>query len=118
MDYMQHVIDMQANCNGQFLVAWWRDTIVAFIFGYTEEEDESRCEEPSGTIAYISDGYVMPSWRGKGLYRKLNQQLEQHFAQMGIKRFTRFTLWNNEPMKALLEREGYKLTRLLYEKWI
>ncbi len=117
-NYMQHVMDMQAQNNGQFWAAWWRDRMIAFIFGYTEEEDESRCEEASGTIAYISDGYVLPEWRGKGVYRTLNQQIEMQFTGMGISRFTRYTLWNNEPMKALLQQEGYKLTRLLYEKWV
>lgn len=116
--YMKHVIYMQDHCNGICIVAWWRDDIIGFIFGYTEEEDESRCEEASGTIAYISDGFVMPNWRGKSVYSTLNSRLESCFAEMGIKRFTRFTLWNNEPMKAFLEQQGYTITRLLYEKWI
>jgi ribosomal protein S18 acetylase RimI-like enzyme len=116
--YMRHIVQMQQECDGICLVAYANDAPAGFIFGYIEEPDDSRIEIYEGKELYVSDGYVGEQYRRQGIYHQLNEELEQSFTAMGVKRITRFTLVNNTGMRQLLEKEGYQITRLLYEKWL
>jgi len=116
--YMRHVIKMQEECNGQCLVAYLDNAAVGFIFGYIEEQDDSRIEIYEGKELYISDGYVAHEYRRQGIYHKLNQQIEQNYIAKGVRRIVRYTLVNNTGMRQMLENSGYEVTRLLYEKWL
>lgn len=116
--YMRHITKMQEENDGLFLMAYVDNAPAGFIFGYTEEQDDSRIEIHEGRELYVSDGYVAEEYREHGVYRKLNEQLEQHYIAKGIKRIIRFTLVNNTRMRHFLEGEEYMVTRLLYEKWL
>lgn len=116
--YMQHVIDTQKEYDGTCLVAYVNEKAAGFIFGYDEEQDDSRIETYTGHELYVSDGYVLPQYRRMGVYRQLNNALEQHYINKGIRKITRFTLVSNVRMQQFLEEEGYKPVRLLYEKWL
>ncbi|MER3465086.1 MAG: hypothetical protein C4329_12405 [Chitinophagaceae bacterium] len=116
--YMRHIIEMQEECEGTCLVVFENEYPIGFIFGYVEEQDDSRIEAYEGDELYISDGYVLPTYRKQGIYKRMNEQLEQKYIAQGIKRITRFTLVNNEPMKHFLASSGYQPTRILFEKWL
>jgi ribosomal protein S18 acetylase RimI-like enzyme len=89
-----------------------------FIFGYVEDQDDSRIEVYEGKELYVSDGYVAAELRGRGMYKKLNRELERIYFEKGIRRICRFTLVNNTKSRSFLDKEGYVVTRLLYEKWL
>jgi len=116
--YMRHVINMQDECDGTCLVAYLNGVPAGFIFGYVEDQDDSRIEVYLGKELYVSDGYIAKEWRGKGIYRKLNQELERIYIEKGIRRICRFTLVNNTRARSFIESEGYVVTRLQYEKWL
>ncbi len=116
--YMRHIISMQEESDGVCVVAYINGVAAGFIFGYVQEQDDSRIEIYEGKELYVSDGYIAETFRRMGIYRKLNDYLEQLFIKNGVRRITRFTLVNNVRMRQLLEEEGYIVTRLLYEKWI
>jgi ribosomal protein S18 acetylase RimI-like enzyme len=118
VSYMRHITKMQEENDGLFLMAYIDNAPVGFIFGYTEEQDDSRIEIHEGRELYVSDGYVVENYRGHGIYRKLNEELEKYYVAKGIKRMIRFTLVNNTKMRHFLESESYVVTRLLYEKWL
>jgi GNAT superfamily N-acetyltransferase len=117
-DYMRHVVRMQEEQDGLFLLAFREGEPAGFIFGYLEDQDESRIEVYTGRELYVSDGYVQPQFRRQGIYHLLNRHLESHFAAMGVKRILRYTLVRNTGMRQFLDNEGYGVTRLLYEKWL
>ncbi len=117
-NYMRHVIEMQDQHDGLCLLAYSNNVPVGFIFGYVEEQDDSRIEIHEGKELYISDGVVLEQYRRLGIYKMLNETLEQHYINKGIKRIIRFTLVNNTRMRQFLENEGYGVTRLLYERWL
>jgi ribosomal protein S18 acetylase RimI-like enzyme len=117
-NYLQHMITMQEECDGTCLIAYKGNNAVGFIFAYLEEPDDSRIEIDTGKELHVSDGYVSPDYRNQGIYKKMNQLLEQKYIQQGVRRITRFTLVNNEPMKKFLMNGGYKPTRILFEKWL
>ncbi len=116
--YMRHVIKMQDECEGLCLLAYVSSVPVGFIFGYVEEQDDSRIEIHEGKELYVSDGFVAEEYRRMGIYRLLNSMLERHYIEKGIKRIIRFTLVNNTGMREFLDEEEYVVTRLLYEKWL
>lgn len=117
-NYLQHLISMQEECEGTCLIAYDGTIAAGFIFAYLEEPDDSRIEINIGKELYVSDGYVLPPYRKQGIYKKMNELLEQKYIQKGVRRITRFTLVNNEPMKNFLARSGYQTTRILFEKWL
>ena len=116
--YMRHATDMQEEYDGLCLVAYVDGKPVGFIFGYMEEQDDSRIEVYTGKELYVSDGYVSAEYRRHGIYKQLNEKLEQHYIALGVKRITRFTRVNNTRMIKFMEQQGYEVTRLLFEKWL
>lgn len=116
--YMRHVISCQEENEGTFLAAYINDEPAGFIFGYLEEQDDSRIEVYTGPELYVSDGYIFPLYRKMGIYRKLNSALEATYIAKGVRRISRFTLRSNTRMQHLLESEGYRATRIVYEKWL
>ena len=116
--YMRHIISMQDECDGTCLIAYLDDQPVGFIFGYVEDQDDSRIEVYLGKELYVSDGYVSEESRGFGIYTRLNDELEKIYIDKGVRRICRFALVNNTRMRMFLEKEEYVVTRLLYEKWL
>ncbi|MES2704687.1 MAG: GNAT family N-acetyltransferase [Bacteroidota bacterium] len=116
--YMRHIIAQQEENEGLCLVAYVDAEPAGFIFGYVEEQDDSRIEIYKGRELYVSDGYIYEDHRRKGIYSKLNRALEDHYVGKDVKRIVRFTRVNNVRMRDFMEKEGYMVTRLLYEKWL
>ena len=117
-NYMRHCIAMQKDCEGTFLMAYVEAEAVGFIFGYIEEQDDSRTETYTGRELYISDGFVLDTYRRLGIYKQMNELIESIYIAKGIKRITRFVQCQNEKMHKLLLGQGYMATRILYEKWL
>ena len=117
-NYMRHVIEMQRDYEGTCLLAYVDGQPAGFIFGYEDEEDESRIEAYEGKDLYVSDGYVLPAYRRMGIYKQLNDELEALYIERGIRRILRFTLTSNTRMQRFLEQQQYQPVRLLYEKWL
>jgi ribosomal protein S18 acetylase RimI-like enzyme len=116
--YMKHVIEMQEDSDGTFLMAYYNGKPAGFIFGYLDEQDDSNIEDYTGLELYVSDGFVLPEYRRQGLYKKMNDLLEKIYIEKGVRKMTRFTSVNNKPMQNFLEGLGYTPTRFLYEKWL
>jgi ribosomal protein S18 acetylase RimI-like enzyme len=116
--YMRYIIDTQEKNDGTCLVAYVNNEIAGFIFGYAEDPDDSRIEESFSKELYISDGYVVHAFRRTGIYRMLNDEIERMYIANSVRRISRFTLVTNQRMQHFLEAEGYRVVRLLYEKWL
>ena len=116
--YMRHVIDTQEKEEGTCLLALDEAEPVGFIFGYAYEEEDSRTEDYKGLELYVSDGFVAASHRRLGVYKQLNDALENKYITEGIRRIVRFTLSSNLRMQKFLGHAGYQPVRLQYEKWL
>jgi ribosomal protein S18 acetylase RimI-like enzyme len=117
-NYMSHLISCQEENEGTCLVAYKNKEVAGFLFAYTEDQDESRIEKYEGTELYVSDGFIYPAFRRLGIYQQLNNAIETHYIEKGIRRMIRFTLFSNIRMQKFLEKNGYLPTRILYEKWL
>ena len=116
--YMRHCITMQQECDGTFLMAYDAERPVGFIFGFVEEQDDSRIEVYTGVELYVSDGFVLAAYRRQGIYKQMNEMLEGIYIAKGIKRIIRFAQMKNNRMQSFLEGAGYEGTRVLFEKWL
>ena len=116
--YMRHVIETQEEEDGTCLIALDNEEPVGFIFGYAYQEEDSRTEDYKGLELYVSDGFVTPSHRRLGIYKQLNDALENKYIADGVRRIVRFTLSSNLRMQKFLQQAGYQPVRLLYEKWL
>lgn len=116
--YMRHVIETQEQESGTCLLALDGAEPVGFIFGYAYEEEDSRTEDYAGLELYVSDGFVAASHRRLGVYRQLNDALENQYIGEGIRRVVRYTLSSNLRMQKFLGQAGYQVVRLQYEKWL
>ena len=117
-NYMHYLISAQEENEGTCLLAKAEERPAGFLFGYLEEQDDSRIEIYKEKELYISDGFVYPMFRRMGIYQQLNDQMEHIYIAKGIRRITRFTMVTNDPMNGFLQKQGYQATRLLYEKWL
>ncbi|MCD6013268.1 MAG: family N-acetyltransferase [Flavipsychrobacter sp.] len=117
-NYMRHIIKMQEECDGTCLVAYVDGVAAGFIFGYVEGQDDSRIEVYLGKELRVSDGFVHKDYRGKGIFRKLNRELEKIYVGKGIRRICLNVRVNNTRARAFTESEGYVVTKLVYEKWL
>jgi GNAT superfamily N-acetyltransferase len=115
--YMRHIMQMQEEEDGTCLLALVDDIPAGFMFGFIEDADvDSRFETYRGKDLYVSDGYVRPEFRRLGLYRTMNNMLEQIYYEKGVRRIHRLTLAENIPMQKLLAHSGYHLLRYMYVK--
>ena len=115
--YIRHMIECEEENEATFLTAFVDGKAVGFLFGYVEDEDDSNFEVGDGKDLYVSEGYVKSEYRKHGIYTALNQHFEESYNNLNIRKIYRFTLTNNTRMQRFLESQGYKATRILYEKW-
>lgn len=115
--YMRHIMLMQEEEEGTYLLAMVDEVAAGFMFGFIEDADvDSRFETYKGKILYVSDGYVKPEFRRLGLYRTMNAMLEKIYFEKGVRLIQRLTLAENIPMQKLLGDSGYELLRYMYVK--
>ncbi len=116
--YLNYVKECLNENDGVILLAEQYKKSVGFLFGYVDEPDDSDFEGGSGNDLYVSEGYVVPEYRNKGIYTLLNSAFEAHYKDYDIRRIYRYTLVVNEPMNHWLKRQGYSPIRMVYEKWL
>ncbi|GEN77127.1 GNAT family N-acetyltransferase [Chryseobacterium hagamense] len=117
-NYLRFMIECEEENKGTFLIAETEGRAIGFIFGYIDEKDDSNFELGDADDLYISEGYVKPEYRKKGIYAALNETFEAAYKDDNIRRIYRFTLCNNHPMQSWLAKQGYAPVRLMYEKWL
>jgi ribosomal protein S18 acetylase RimI-like enzyme len=117
-EYLQHMMECENEANGKFFLATTNELLIGFIFGYVEEKGNSNFEIGDGDDLYISEGYVLESFRNQGVYRKLNEAFIESYTNIKLRRIIRYTLSNNKKMQQWLEHKGYNAVRVVYEKWL
>ncbi len=117
-EYLRYMIECEEEAEGKFFVAKDLYKTIGFIFGFIENKDNSNFEIGSGDDLYISEGFVKVEYRNLGVYSKLNNAFIESFSKQPIRRIIRYTLNNNKTMQHWLENKGYRVVRLVYEKWL
>ena len=105
-DYLQKEL---AEKHGAIFVARIEGSIIGFIACMVEHDDTPAETPESTTYGYISDAYVAPEYRGKGVFGELNQKAEEYLSRFPEVKLIRISvLANNENAIKAYERSGYK----------
>ncbi len=105
-------LSLEKNGRESVAVAIKNDKIVGFLCG---QLIESFCY--GAPYAELTELYVVPKERNKGIATELIGFLEAHYASRGVRSFALQTSASNKNAQGLYEKLGYKkVTEILYRK--
>lgn len=106
----------QTTTHGALLVAEIGGQFAGFVSGWIEQ-DAAIAETPeSRRFAYISDIFVTPSHRGRGLAGRLLQEIEHRLVGPGIERLRVASLAANTAAERAYRRAGFLPYEITHEK--
>ena len=84
--YLAHLRERLAGPGGALLMARAGEAAIGFVCGWTGEDDDMLLEPACRQHGYISDLYVVPEWRRRGVAQALLVAMEAHFRAQGLAR--------------------------------
>jgi ribosomal protein S18 acetylase RimI-like enzyme len=78
--YFDHIQEKLAQKRGALFVARSAESVAGFIGCWIEEEHNVAETEASNIYGYICDAWVAGEFRGRGVFRKLNEKAESYLA--------------------------------------
>ena len=111
-DLLRNVITKQ----GMIEIAERDGTPVGFVACWAESENDPLLRGPHRTVIQVTDVYIVPDERGRGLARRLLAAAEDHARQLGIGRLLIGALAANEMAIAAYRRYGFQPYEILFEK--
>ncbi len=107
-DYFNLVSKEVSEKSGTILVAKADGKTVGFIACWIEHDDDPIQTVESNTFGYISDAWVSPDLRGRGVFDKLHAAVEEHLKQFPDVHFVRLNVMiGNDRAQAAYTRTGY-----------
>jgi len=111
-DLLKNVIGKR----GMIAIAERDGVPVAFVACWAESENDPLLRGPHRTVVQVTDVYIVPEERGRGLARRLLAAAEEHARQLGIGRLLIGALAANEMAIAAYRRYGFQPYEILFEK--
>jgi ribosomal protein S18 acetylase RimI-like enzyme len=104
--------------SGRIFVAESPEGLLGFIVCFVEEieQEDLHIIEAERRFGYISDLYVSPVARKKGVATALIESAESHFQELRLKVIKVTTLYHNHQAQILYERSLYKPYEVVYQK--
>ena len=115
--YFQYLQTELAEKRGTLLVARHEGKVAGFASCMIEQDDTPAETPESTTYGYISDAYVAPAYRGRGVFGELNQSAEEYLSGFPDVKIIRLTvLAGNESAVKAYEKSGYKPEEIILSK--
>lgn len=113
--YLEQLAQQQ---QGRILVAENLEGLLGFVVCFVEtvEPGDLHVVEGDRRFGYVSDLYVVPEVRGKGIGSALLYAAENHFKAIGLSKLRLMVLHRNESARQMYERAGYKPYEVTYER--
>lgn len=108
----------QTDAEGGILIADVAGSAVGFAAGWVEQEHALAETVASNRFGYISDVYVLPLYRGRGIAKALLDALTDHLGSAGVTRVRIGSLAANRLARTAYERAGFSPYEVIYEKVI
>ena len=115
-NYMAHMIARQREDQGLCLVAYVDGKVAGVCFGWIVVPGDDNLDQMN-LSGYVSDAFVYEQYRQQGIYKTLHQAMEKYFLSKNVDRVSVFTLVNNAPMNAYLNKAAYQPVHTQYQKW-
>jgi len=117
LKYFDHLQKELAEKRGAIFVARAEGKVIGFIACMIEHDDTPAETSESTTYGYISDAYVAPEYRGRGVFSELNQKAEEYLTNFPEVKLIRISvLANNESAVKAYEKSGYKVEDIRLSK--
>jgi ribosomal protein S18 acetylase RimI-like enzyme len=114
IDQLQRSIDQK---RGAIFVARVNGKAIGFIACWIESEDNVAETSASTTYGYISDAWVAPDLRGRGVFSSLNERAEKYLARFPEVSFIRINvLADNVAAVRAYERADYEPYEVTLQK--
>lgn len=108
-DYLKEILEKTEKQSGAVFVAKYENRVIGFIGCFVRNEDSITETPESNIYGYISDAYVIPEFRNKGVFKKLNDKAEEHLSRFeNVKLIRIFVLAENKQALRAYEKNGYK----------
>ncbi len=99
-----------------FIATDQKGNIIGFLAGWIEAGD--GLDEGDNRIGKICDVCVVPEFRGCGVFTSLLQGIFCYFQHLNISQLSIDTLGTNTVMQQVLQKLGFGVHRIIYEKKI
>ena len=106
----------QAEKSGAVLIAEEDGRFSGFVAGWVEESENIAETPSSNRFGYVSDIWVAPAFRGRGLAARLLAAIEGHLRPAGVEYLRLNVLAANASARASYERAGFIPYEVTYEK--
>jgi GNAT superfamily N-acetyltransferase len=98
-------------------IAVWNGMVVGYLWASFKRkvylgEIEREVSFKTGGV-YLYDGFVLPNFRRKGLFKKLLEEALQYFKSRNVKKANAGTLTNNKAPQKAFKALGFSTVRLV-----
>jgi ribosomal protein S18 acetylase RimI-like enzyme len=118
-EYFEQITKEVAEKSGAIFMAKSGGKTIGFIACWIEHEADPIRTSESNTFGYISDAWVSPELRDRGLFGKLNAEVENYLKQFPEVHFVRLNVVaGNERAQAAYAKMGYAPEQITMAKRI
>ena len=107
--------EMAAN-HGALFMAELSGEAVGYVCCYAGHDDDMMIHAEARPHGYVSDVFVAPEHRGRGVGAALLAAAEDYLAGLGFNQVRLAVLAANADARAVYEKRGYRAYEVIYEK--
>jgi ribosomal protein S18 acetylase RimI-like enzyme len=115
-DYVAWLLRKCGGADGAIVIAEARGASIGFGSGWLARSNDMLQSEPWRRYGWISDVYVEPSWRRRGVAQRLLAALGGRLAQAGAERLRICSLADNAEAIAAWRRFGFQPFEVEFDK--
>jgi GNAT superfamily N-acetyltransferase len=115
--WLNALLECAAHNEGRILVAELDNKVVGYI-AFWKEVSETQFSFTIPFSVKLSDIYVLPECRGKGIAKELMKEVDNYAREIGSTQILLNVLYKNEVARTVYEKNGYRNYDLVMVKEI
>lgn len=115
-DYLAEMERETAANDGALFMAEMAGETIGYVCCYAGHDDDMMIHEETRPHGYVSDIFVAPEHRSRGVGAALLSAAEDYLAGLGFRRVRLSVMAANVTARAVYEKCGYRAYDVLYEK--
>ena len=116
--YVELLIRRAAEKTGHLLIAREESRAVGFVCAWVEIDDDPLLRDDARAYAYISDIFVDPEWRRRGVAGRLLVAIEDRMHAQGCRRMRLCSKAANRLAIDFYEKAGYRPHEIVFAKML
>ncbi len=113
-DFLQKEIEQKS---GRLFVIRANAEPIGFASCWIEHEDNPTHTTESNVYGFISDAYIVPEYRGKGIFERVDQKIHEYFSSFSEIRHVRlYVLAENRFAIQAYKKSGYDPQEITFVK--